>query len=95
MLILKALASLKYLRCLSFRSHKKDEVKAAEKPVVVEDPKKPVERKSVHKDTSDAIKAALEASKIYGKTSVEARMAWETVEEIDATNAHHKTVGSG
>lgn len=57
--------------------------------------KKEVEQNKVYKDTSDAIAAALEASKTHGATSVEARMAWELVEEIDAANAHHKSVGSG
>lgn len=78
-------------------SHKKDDIKAADaaaaKAVVPE--KKPVEQRSVHMDTSDAIKAALQASQEFGKTSPEARIAWERVEEIDAANAHHKTVGSG
>merc|ERR1711920_1213272 len=46
-------------------------------------------------DTSAAIKIALEASKEYGKTSFEAKMAWEAVEEIDSANAHRKTVGTG
>ena len=41
---------------------------------------------TVHTDTSDAVKKALEASRVYGKTSVEARMAWELVEEMDAAN---------
>ena len=81
---------------LAIISHKKDEAKATEKPAAVEETEKlPVEKQSVHMDTSKAIEAALEASKTFGKTSVEARMAWELVEEIDAANAHHKTVGSG
>ena len=39
---------------------------------------------AVHTDTSDAVKKALEASRVFGKTSVEARMAWELVEELDS-----------
>lgn len=46
-------------------------------------------------DTSSAITVALEASKTFGATSVEAKMAWEAVEEIDSANAHRKTVGTG
>lgn len=34
----------------------------------------------------EAIQAALESSKKYGATSVEARLAWETVEEINASD---------
>jgi len=34
----------------------------------------------------EAIQQALEASKKYGATSVEARLAWETVEEINASD---------
>ena len=41
---------------------------------------------TVHTDTSDAVKNALEASRLYGKTSAEARMAWDIVEEMDAAN---------
>lgn len=37
-------------------------------------------------DASQAIKEALAASQKYGPTSQEARMAWETVEEIDASD---------
>lgn len=37
-------------------------------------------------DSSDAVKAALEASKQYGATSKEARLAWEAVEEIDSSD---------
>jgi len=43
-----------------------------------------------HVDTADAIKAAMEASAKYGKTSVEARLAWDAVEEMDAANSHVK-----
>ena len=42
---------------------------------------------SMTKDTSEAVKAATEASEKYGKASPEARMAWEVVEEMDAANA--------
>ena len=37
-------------------------------------------------DSSAAVKAALEASKKYGATSPEARLAWEAVEELDASD---------
>jgi hypothetical protein len=37
-------------------------------------------------DASVAIKAALDASKKYGATSPEARVAWATVEEIDSSD---------
>jgi len=40
-------------------------------------------------DASAAIKAALEASKKFGATSAEARMAWETVEEMDAADTRY------
>ena len=37
-------------------------------------------------DSSEAVKAAMEASKKFGATSKEARMAWETVEEMDSSD---------
>ena len=37
-------------------------------------------------DSSEAVKAALEASKQYGATSKEARLAWEAVEEMDSSD---------
>lgn len=42
-------------------------------------------------DATEAIKAAMKASKEFGSTSVEARMAWETVEEIDAADTSPAT----
>lgn len=76
--------------------HKKGDIHVkAEEKVVVEEVPEPVKESVAHKDTSDAIKAALEASNTFGKTSKEARVAWELVEEIDSANAHHKTTGSG
>lgn len=39
-------------------------------------------------DASEAVKAALEASKKFGPTSPEARMAWETVEEMDSSDSN-------
>lgn len=39
-------------------------------------------------DTSDAIRVAKEASEKFGATSAEARIAWEDVEEIDASNRY-------
>ena len=37
-------------------------------------------------DTSDAIHEAMAASKNFGPTSKEARLAWESVEEMDASD---------
>ena len=37
-------------------------------------------------DTSDAVAAALAASKEHGPTSREARLAWDEVEEMDASD---------
>jgi hypothetical protein len=39
----------------------------------------------VRPDTSELIKEAMAAAKQYGATSAEARLAWETVEEMDAS----------
>ena len=41
---------------------------------------------TVRPDASKAIKAALDASKKYGATSPEARVAWDIVEEMDASD---------
>eukprot|EP00977_Amphora_coffeiformis_P017477 scaffold5744_cov159-Amphora_coffeaeformis.AAC.6 len=73
----------------SATSHKRDEVKSTEKHAK-EKIHKPKQAKTVLVDTSAAITAALETSKKYGKSSVEARMAWEAVDEMDAANAHHQ-----
>jgi hypothetical protein len=43
-------------------------------------------------DATEAIKVALDASKKFGATSVEARVAWDTVEEIDSSD--NRYVGS-
>lgn len=43
---------------------------------------------TVHTDTSDAVKNALAASRLYGKQSPEARMAWDIVEEMDSANRY-------
>ena len=37
-------------------------------------------------DTSEAIQEAMAASKKFGPTSKEARLAWESVEEMDASD---------
>merc|ERR1719297_152631 len=37
-------------------------------------------------DSSDSVRKALEASKKYGASSKEARLAWEEVEEIDSSD---------
>eukprot|EP00565_Helicotheca_tamesis_P008586 CAMPEP_0185728804 /NCGR_PEP_ID=MMETSP1171-20130828/4199_1 /TAXON_ID=374046 /ORGANISM="Helicotheca tamensis, Strain CCMP826" /LENGTH=203 /DNA_ID=CAMNT_0028397549 /DNA_START=50 /DNA_END=661 /DNA_ORIENTATION=+ len=37
-------------------------------------------------DSSEAVKAALDATKKYGATSPEARVAWDIVEEMDASD---------
>ena len=76
--------------CCRIFSHKRDEEKSVQAPAVVEKVEKRLSTSAVLVDTSKAIKAALEASKTYGKTSVEARMAWEAVEEMDAINARRK-----
>lgn len=51
----------------------------------------PVVRKSVslystRPDTTEYVTKALEASKKYGATSKEARLAWEEVEEMDSSD---------
>lgn len=43
---------------------------------------------SMSVDTTEAVKAAKEASEKYGATSPEARIAWENVEEMDAANRY-------
>jgi len=78
-------------------SHKRSQEKVAlleKQAAVVASVKIPV-AEAVHVDSASAIKAAMAASEKYGGTSKEARIAWELVEELDATNSHHKTVGSG
>lgn len=40
----------------------------------------------VHPDASAAIEAAVQASKNFGPTSPEARVAWDVVEEISAAD---------
>ena len=37
-------------------------------------------------DTSELIQEAMQASKKYGAASPEARLAWEAVEEVDASD---------
>ncbi|CAJ1934399.1 unnamed protein product [Cylindrotheca closterium] len=44
-------------------------------------------------DTSELIEEALAASKKYGASSPEARLAWEVVEEIDASDNTAPTLG--
>ena len=39
----------------------------------------------VRPDTSELIKEAMAAAKQFGATSAEARLAWETVEEMDSS----------
>ena len=41
---------------------------------------------STRPDTSEYVAAALEASKKFGSTSKEARLAWEQVEEMDSSD---------
>lgn len=69
--------------------------KAEEAAVEVVEEEPEVVKPVVYKDASEAVAAALAASKEFGTTSIEARMAWELVEEIDSANSHHKTTGSG
>lgn len=40
---------------------------------------------AVRPDTSALIQEAMQASKTFGPTSTEARLAWEAVEEMDAS----------
>ena len=42
-------------------------------------------------DSTAAIEEAMAATKEFGSTSPEARAAWDIVEEIDASNRHHKS----
>ena len=46
-------------------------------------------------DASEAIQAALEASKKFGPTSSEARVAWDTVEEMNASDNSAAYQGGG
>lgn len=41
---------------------------------------------AVRTDSSELVKEALEISKTFGATSAEARLAWEAVEEVDASD---------
>lgn len=41
---------------------------------------------STRPDATTAIQSAMEASKKFGSTSPEARLAWEAVEEMDASD---------
>ncbi|KAL3945050.1 MAG: hypothetical protein SGBAC_000841 [Bacillariaceae sp.] len=50
-------------------------------------------RKQTRVDTSDLIEEALTASKTYGASSPEARLAWDVVEEIDAMDNNAATLG--
>lgn len=45
-------------------------------------------------DSTDAIKEALAASKEFGPTSKEARIAWEVVEEMDSSDNSEATKGA-
>ncbi|CAJ1934398.1 unnamed protein product [Cylindrotheca closterium] len=56
-----------------------------------EDPMGP--RRQTRVDTSELIEEALAASKKYGASSPEARLAWEVVEEIDASDNTAPTLG--
>lgn len=49
---------------------------------------------SARADSSDLIKQALEASKTYGPSSPEARLAWEAVEEVDSSDNSAATKGT-
>jgi hypothetical protein len=46
-------------------------------------------------DTSKEVQAALEASKKYGPTSKEARIAWEAVEEMDSADNRYGEIEHG
>jgi len=43
-------------------------------------------RSTARPDSSRAVQEALEASKKYGPTSPEARIAWEAVEDMDSSS---------
>eukprot|EP00980_Cylindrotheca_fusiformis_P007698 scaffold1624_cov105-Cylindrotheca_fusiformis.AAC.9 len=45
-------------------------------------------------DSSDLVKKALEASKKFGASSPEARLAWEAVEEVDSSDNSAATMGT-
>jgi len=76
--------------------HKKGDIHVKAEPEKVEvKVKAPAEKKPTKKATADAVKRAMEAAEKYGLTSKEAILAWEEVEEIDSSNSHHSTWGSG
>ena len=52
-------------------------------------------RIALAKKNVDALKEAKRATEEFGATSPEARSAWELVEELAATETHHRTIGSG
>ncbi|KAL3897371.1 MAG: hypothetical protein SGARI_006935 [Bacillariaceae sp.] len=72
-------------------SHHKEEKAADEKKVVSHGDKK----FTVSEEYSNALEDAKRLTEEKGITSSEARLAWELVEELGATQAHHKNVGSG
>ena len=39
-----------------------------------------------HPDSADLVKEAMKVTEEFGATSTEARLAWETVEEVDASD---------
>ena len=43
----------------------------------------------------EALAEARRLTEEFGAASPEARIAWETVEELGATASHHKSTGSG
>lgn len=49
---------------------------------------------AVRADSSELVKEALEISRTFGATSPEARLAWEAVEEVDASDNSVATMGS-
>ena len=81
-----------------------DEPKSNGKTEVISEEEKFVSEndpKNGYSDVKEAIKRtkaladAKEATEKFGATSPEARLAWELVEELAATDSHHKATGSG
>ena len=70
--------------------HKKEDEKVEEQVVSMGDKKF-----TVSEEYSKALADAKAVTEEKGIQSSEARLAWELVEELGATQAHHKSVGSG
>ncbi|KAL3922309.1 MAG: hypothetical protein SGILL_002273 [Bacillariaceae sp.] len=71
--------------------HHKKEAKKVEEQVVSHGDKK----FTVSDEYANALADAKAVTEEKGIQSSEARLAWELVEELGATQSHHKSVGSG